>query len=107
MWAGYLLLPLLPRSGMRRLVPVVSLTRRLGAGGADMAGQVPPEAVADVPGSVEELRRELTACQKALAATRAWCIGLEEEQARLWAALRQERRSHSSRASSYVRTSSR
>ncbi len=64
-------------------------------------------SVEELRRSVEELRRELAACREALAATRAWCIGLEEEQVRLWAALRGASQSYGSRSSSCLSTSSR
>jgi hypothetical protein len=38
--------------------------------------------------AIETLRREVVQLQQQLAATRAWCIGLEEEQTRLGAMLR-------------------
>jgi hypothetical protein len=38
--------------------------------------------------AIEALRREVEQLQRQLAATRAWCIGLEEEQTRLGAMLR-------------------
>ncbi len=34
-------------------------------------------------GAIETLRREVEQLQRQLAATRAWCVGLEEEQIRL------------------------
>ena len=37
--------------------------------------------------AIEALRREVEQLQRQLAATRAWCIGLEEEQMRLGAML--------------------
>jgi hypothetical protein len=37
--------------------------------------------------TIEGLRRELERLQRQLAATRAWCLGLEEEQMRLGAML--------------------
>jgi hypothetical protein len=37
--------------------------------------------------AIEALRREVEQLQRQLAATRAWCIGLEEEQTRLGAML--------------------
>jgi hypothetical protein len=37
--------------------------------------------------AIETLRRELEQLQWQLAATRAWCLGLEEEQMRLGAML--------------------
>ena len=33
--------------------------------------------------AIEALRREVVQLQRQLAATRAWCVGLEEEQVRL------------------------
>jgi hypothetical protein len=38
--------------------------------------------------AIETLRRDVEQLQRQLAATRAWCIGLEEEQTRLGAMLR-------------------
>ena len=38
-------------------------------------------------GAIETLRREVEQLQRQLAATRAWCLGLEEEQIRLGAML--------------------
>jgi hypothetical protein len=35
--------------------------------------------------AIETLRRDVEQLQRQLAATRAWCLGLEEEQARLGA----------------------
>jgi hypothetical protein len=72
-----------------------------------MPDQSTPEPAEEIRRSVEELRRELAACREALAATRAWCIGLEEEQVRLWAALRGASQRYRSRSSSCLRTSSR
>ena len=43
------------------------------------------ESVVEV---IEALRREVEQLQRQLAATRAWCIGLEEEQTRLGSMLR-------------------
>jgi len=37
--------------------------------------------------AIETLRRDVQQLQRQLAATRAWCIGLEEEQMRLGAML--------------------
>ena len=37
--------------------------------------------------AIEALRREVEQLQRQLAATRAWCLGLEEEQMRLGAML--------------------
>ena len=37
--------------------------------------------------AIETLRREVEQLQRQLAATRAWCLGLEEEQTRLGAML--------------------
>ena len=37
--------------------------------------------------AIETLRRDVEQLQRQLAATRAWCIGLEEEQMRLGAML--------------------
>ena len=37
--------------------------------------------------AIEALRREVEQLQRQLAATRAWCLGLEEEQVRLGAML--------------------
>ena len=37
--------------------------------------------------AIEALRREVEQLQRQLAATRAWCLGLEEEQTRLGAML--------------------
>jgi hypothetical protein len=37
--------------------------------------------------AIEALRREVEQLQRQLAATRAWCLGLEEEQMRLGAIL--------------------
>ena len=37
--------------------------------------------------AIEALRREVEQLQRQLAATRAWCLGLEEEQTRLGALL--------------------
>jgi hypothetical protein len=37
--------------------------------------------------AIETLRQELEQLQRQLAATRAWCLGLEEEQVRLGAML--------------------
>ena len=37
--------------------------------------------------AIEALRREVEQLQRQLAATRAWCVGLEEEQSRLGAML--------------------
>jgi hypothetical protein len=37
--------------------------------------------------AIEALRREVEQLQRQLAATRAWCVGLEEEQSRLSARL--------------------
>ena len=37
--------------------------------------------------AIEALRREVEQLQRQLAATRAWCVGLEEEQMRLGAML--------------------
>jgi hypothetical protein len=37
--------------------------------------------------AIETLRRDVEQLQRQLAATRAWCVGLEEEQARLGAML--------------------
>jgi Ribonuclease G/E len=37
--------------------------------------------------AIEALRREVEKLQRQLAATRAWCLGLEEEQVRLGAML--------------------
>jgi len=45
-------------------------------------------ADASVVEAIETLRREVEQLQRQLAATRAWCIGLEEEQTRLGAMLR-------------------
>jgi hypothetical protein len=39
--------------------------------------------------AIETLRREVDQLQRQLAATRAWCVGLEEEQSRLGAMLLQ------------------
>jgi prefoldin subunit 5 len=38
--------------------------------------------------AIETLRRDVEQLQRQLAATRAWCVGLEEEQTRLDAKLR-------------------
>jgi Ribonuclease G/E len=47
------------------------------------------EGVADesLVEAIETLRREVEQLQRQLAATRAWCLGLEEEQTRLGAML--------------------
>jgi len=47
------------------------------------------EGVADksVVEAIETLRRDVEQLQRQLAATRAWCVGLEEEQMRLGAML--------------------
>jgi hypothetical protein len=45
-------------------------------------------ADASVVEAIETLRREVEQLQRQLAATRAWCTGLEEEQTRLGAMLR-------------------
>ena len=37
--------------------------------------------------TIKTLRRDLEQLQRQLAATRAWCVGLEEEQSRLGAML--------------------
>ena len=37
--------------------------------------------------AIEALRRDVEQLQRGLAATRAWCVGLEEEQVRLGAML--------------------
>jgi hypothetical protein len=37
--------------------------------------------------AIETLRRDVEQLQRRLAATRAWCVGLEEEQTRLGAML--------------------
>jgi hypothetical protein len=37
--------------------------------------------------AIETLRRDVEQLQRQLAATRAWCVGLEEEQTRLGAML--------------------
>jgi hypothetical protein len=37
--------------------------------------------------AIETLRRDMEQLQRQLAATRAWCVGLEEEQMRLGAML--------------------
>ena len=60
------LLPVLPRSRLRRVVPLVPVDG--------------PE-----PSAVEQaLRREVEELRAELAAVRAWCEGLEDEQALLW-----------------------
>jgi hypothetical protein len=58
-------------------------------GGAS-SGTRRSQGVADafVVEAIETLRREVEQLQRQLAATRAWCIGLEEEQTRLGAMLR-------------------
>jgi hypothetical protein len=45
---------------------------------------VPDESLVE---AIETLRREVEQLQRQLAATRAWCLGLEEEQTRLGAML--------------------
>jgi hypothetical protein len=45
-------------------------------------------ADASVVEAIETLRRDVEQLQRQLAATRAWCIGLEEGQTRLGAMLR-------------------
>jgi hypothetical protein len=47
------------------------------------------EGVADesLVEAIETLRRDIEQLQRQLAATRAWCVGLEEEQTRLDAML--------------------
>jgi hypothetical protein len=58
------LLPVLPRSWLRRLVPVVRMNDQLPA--------------------LTALQREVQQLREELAAVRAWCEGLEDEQAVLW-----------------------
>jgi hypothetical protein len=58
-------MPVLSRPRLRRVVPLVPVD-----------GQ-PPAVVQDLRREIEELRAEL-------AAVRAWCEGLEDEQALLW-----------------------
>jgi hypothetical protein len=62
--AGVVLLPILPRPGLWRVVPVVPMNAQ-------------PPALAALQREVQQLREEL-------AAVRAWCEGLEDEQALLW-----------------------
>ena len=49
-------------------------------------------ADASVVEAIETLRREVEQLQRQLAATRAWCVGLEEEQMPLGAMLAAGRR---------------
>jgi hypothetical protein len=58
------LLPVLPWPWLRWLVPVVWVN--------------------DQPPALAALRREVQQLREELAAVRAWCEGLEEEQAVLW-----------------------
>jgi hypothetical protein len=58
-------------------------------GWADRLGTRRSEGVADesLVEAIETLRRDVEQLQRQLAATRAWCLGLEEEQTRLGAML--------------------
>ena len=57
---------------------------RLCIVGSRRSDEVTDESLVE---AIEALRREVEQLQRQLAATRAWCLGLEEEQMRLGAML--------------------
>jgi hypothetical protein len=57
---------------------------RLCTGGTRRSEGVADESLGE---AIETLRRDVEQLQRQLAATRAWCVGLEEEQTRLGAML--------------------